>query len=64
MADIPEELTLYFHAEKTINHLANLLLGIESPSSEADIKFLENLSKACEEKKDGKDNLRTDGKDV
>jgi hypothetical protein len=52
-----EELTLEFHAERTIKHLANLLLGIEPPSSEADKKFLDNMTKACKEKEDASTEL-------
>jgi hypothetical protein len=40
---IPEELTLQFHAEKTINYLAGLITGEISPSCEADRKFLDGL---------------------
>jgi len=41
--DIPEELSLAFQSKKAIDHLADLVLGIKPPTTEADRKFLEDL---------------------
>jgi hypothetical protein len=58
---VEQEKEALLHRETVLRHMADMILGINCPSCEADKRLLENLTRLYKEKEDknGKYNLRS-----